>query len=158
MKSEVNVGDNRLQITRTFDAPRQLVFAFWKDADRLRQWWGCKDTTKVECSMDFRVGGSFTYVMQIRWAGEFSYHGQYDEIIEPEKIAYHADFGGTITRVIVEFIDQGAQTKMVLTQIGFPAQRICEMVSQATNESFDKLSSLLAAEACESVAIAERIA
>jgi uncharacterized protein YndB with AHSA1/START domain len=147
MKSEVTVGDNRLQITRIFDAPRSLVFAFWKDVDRVQQWWGCKDTTKVECQMDFRAGGTFTYVMQITGAGEFSYKGQYDEIVEPEKIAYHADFGGTITRVVVEFLDLGSQTKMVLTQIGFPAQEICKMVSQGTTESFDKLETLVSKEA-----------
>jgi uncharacterized protein YndB with AHSA1/START domain len=82
--------------------------------------------------------------MQIRGAGEFLYKGIYDEIIEPEKIAYHADFGPTTTRVVVEFVDQGAQTKMVLTQVGFPAQNICETVSKGTNESFDKLDTLLA--------------
>jgi uncharacterized protein YndB with AHSA1/START domain len=147
MKSEVTVGDNRLQITRIFDAPRHLVFAFWKDVDRVQQWWGCKDTTKVACQMDFRAGGTFTYVMQITGAGEFSYKGQYDEIVEPEKIAYHADFGGTITRVVVEFLDLGTQTKMVLTQIGFPAQEICKMVSQGTTESFDKLEALVSHEA-----------
>jgi len=147
MKSEVTVGDNRIQITRVFDAPRQLVFAFWKEVERIKQWWGCKDTTKVECQMDFRVGGTFTYVMQITGAGEFSYKGQYDEIVEPEKIAYHADFGGTITRVVVEFFDLGAQTKMVLTQVGFPAQEICKMVSQGTTEAFDKLDALVASEA-----------
>jgi uncharacterized protein YndB with AHSA1/START domain len=146
MKSEVKVGDNQLQITRVFDAPRHLVFAFWKEVDRLQQWWGCKDTTQVECAMDFRVGGSFTCVMQIRGAGEFSYKGQYDEIIEPEKIAYHADFGPTTTRVVVEFIEQGAQTKMVLTQEGFPSQNICEMVSRGTAESFDKLEALVASQ------------
>jgi uncharacterized protein YndB with AHSA1/START domain len=54
MKSEAKVGDNRLQITRIFNAPRTLVFAFWKDPERLQQWWGCKDTTKVDCTMDFR--------------------------------------------------------------------------------------------------------
>jgi uncharacterized protein YndB with AHSA1/START domain len=147
MKSEAKVGDNRLQITRIFNAPRTLVFAFWKDPERLQQWWGCKDTTKVDCTMDFRVGGSFTFVMQITGAGEFSYKGQYDEIIEPEKIAYHAHFGGTVTRVVVEFFDQGAQTKMVLNQIGFPAQNICQMVSQGTSESFDKLDSLVSSQA-----------
>jgi uncharacterized protein YndB with AHSA1/START domain len=147
MKSEVTIGDNRLQVTRIFNAPRQLVFAFWKEVERIKQWWGCKDTTKVECQMDFRVGGTFTYVMQITGAGEFSYKGQYDEIVEPEKIAYHADFGGTITRVVVEFFDLGAQTKMVLTQVGFPAQEICKMVSQGTTESFDKLDALVASEA-----------
>jgi uncharacterized protein YndB with AHSA1/START domain len=147
MKSEVKVGDDRLQITRIFNAPRSLVFAFWKDPGRLQQWWGCKDTTKVDCSMDFRAGGSFTFVMQITGAGEFSYKGQYDEIIEPEKIAYHADMGGTITRVVVEFFDQGPQTKMVLNQVGFPAQNICQIVSQGTTESFDKLDSLLSTQA-----------
>jgi hypothetical protein len=85
--------------------------------------------------------------MQITGAGEFSYKGQYDEIIEPEKIAYHAHFGGTVTRVVVEFFDQGAQTKMVLNQIGFPAQNICQMVSQGTSESFDKLDSLVSSQA-----------
>jgi hypothetical protein len=33
---------------------------------------------------------------------------------------------------------------MVLTQVGFPAQNICETVSKGTNESFDKLDTLLA--------------
>ena len=73
--------------------------------------------------MDFRVGGSFTCVMQIAGTGEFTYKGVYDEIVEPEKIAYHADFGPTTTRVVVEFIDlPNAQTKLVLTQVGFPAR------------------------------------
>lgn len=146
MKSEVKVGDNRLEITRIFDAPRQLVFAFWKKVDQLEQWWGCKDTTKLECQMDFRVGGFFTCVMQIRNTGEFTYRGQYDEIVEPEKIAYHADFGPVTTRVVVQFVDLGAQTKMVLTQVGFPSQEICGHVSKGTTESFDKLESLLAAQ------------
>ena len=147
MKSDVKVGDNRLQITRVFEAPRQLVFAFWKQVERLEQWWGCKDTTSVECEMDFRVGGFFTCVMQIKGAGEFTYKGQYDEIIEPEKLAYHADFGPLTTRVVVEFIELGAQTKMVLTQVGFPSQEICAHVSRGTTESFDKLEALLTGQA-----------
>jgi uncharacterized protein YndB with AHSA1/START domain len=147
MKSELKVDDNRLQIIRIFDAPRDVVFGFWKDANRLQQWWGCKDTTGVQCTMDFRPGGSFAYIMQIAGTGEFAYKGQYDEIIEPEKIAFHADFGPITTRVVVEFIDQGAQTKMILTQTGFPSQNICEMVSRGTLESFDKIDALLANQA-----------
>jgi len=150
MKSEVKVGDNRLEISRIFDAPRQLVFAFWKQVDGLEKWWGCKDTTSVRCQMDFRVGGFFTCVMQIKGAGEFTYKGQYDEIVEPEKIAYHADFGPVTTRVVVEFTDLGAQTKMVLTQAGFPSQEICGHVSRGTMESFDKLDSLLSRQAVAS--------
>ena len=143
MKSEVTIGDNRLTMTRVFDAPRHLVFAYWTQADKVQLWWGCKNTTKVECEMDFRVGGSFTHKMQLTGAGEFSYSGKYDEIIEPARIAYHAEMGGTTTRVTVEFIEQGEQTKMVLTQEGFPTQEICKMVSQGTQEAFDKLDRML---------------
>ena len=145
MKSEIDVGDNHLKMTRVFDAPRNLVFAFWKDVNRLEQWWGCKDTTKLECQIEFRVGGSFTCVMQIKGAGEFTYKGIYDAIVEPEKIAYHADFGPVTSHVLLEFIEanQGTKTKLVLTQTGFPAQEICKMVSRGTDESFDKLDALL---------------
>jgi len=77
-----------------------------------------------------------------------SYKGQYDQIVEPEMIAFHADFGPTTTRVVVEFVDlhsdQGSQTKVVLTQVGFPTQDIFNGVSQGTHEAFDKLDSLLA--------------
>lgn len=147
MKSEVRVGDNRLEISRVFDAPRLLVFSFWKQVQNLEQWWGCKDTTGIACQMDFRVGGFFTCVMQIRGAGEFTYKGQYDEIVEPEKIAYHADFGPLTTRVLVEFFELGTRTKMVLTQVGFPSQEMCGQVSKGTSESFDKLEAALGRQA-----------
>jgi len=143
MKSEVKIEGNRLQVTRVFDAPRHLVFGAWKDPVLLRQWWGCKDTTKVECEMDFRVGGSLSYKMNITGAGEFSYTGQYDEIVEPEKIAYHWGFGAATMRVSVEFIEQGGRTKLILTQEGFPDQSMCQFVSQGTDEAFDKLDRLL---------------
>jgi len=146
MKTEVRFGDNQLQLTRVFDAPRDLVFGYWKEPGKLHQWFGCADTTEVACTVDFRVGGSFTCDMQIKGAGGFRYLGQYDQIVEPEKIAYHADFGPTTTRVTVEFAEMGAQTKMTLTQVGFPSEQICKMVSQGTSESFDKLDALLAAE------------
>src|SRR6266478_7966072 len=120
MKSEVMISSNRLQITRVFDAPRQLVFAWWTQAEKLQQWSGCKAATKCEIEMDFRVGGSFTQKMQIAGAGEFSLTGKYDEIVEPERIIYRANLGPAITKVMVEFFEQGKGTKVVLTHEGFP--------------------------------------
>jgi uncharacterized protein YndB with AHSA1/START domain len=143
MKSEVKITGNRLQITRIFDAPRDRVFAAWTQPDLLQRWSGCKGATKVEIEMDFRVGGSFTQKMYITGAGEFSFTGTYDEIVVPERIVYHANLGPATTRVIVEFFEQGRQTKMVLTQEGFPDVNLCKIVSQGTLESFDKLDQIL---------------
>jgi len=65
MKSEVKIIGQRLQLTRVFDAPRAVVFGWWSEAEKLQQWSGCKETTKCEVEMDFRVGGSFTQKMHI---------------------------------------------------------------------------------------------
>jgi uncharacterized protein YndB with AHSA1/START domain len=85
--------------------------------------------------------------MQIAGAGEFSFSGTYDEIVEPERIVYHANFGPVTTRVIVEFFEQGKGTKVVLTHEGCPDEFFSKTVSQGTTESLDKLDSLLAGQA-----------
>jgi uncharacterized protein YndB with AHSA1/START domain len=133
-----------LQITRVFDAPRELVFSWWTEGAKMQQWSGCKEATRCEIRMDFRVGGGFTQKMQIAGKGEFTITGKYDEIVAPERIAYHVDLGFGVTRVLVEFFDQGNRTKVVLTQEGFPDDFLSQTVSQGTTESFDKLESILA--------------
>jgi uncharacterized protein YndB with AHSA1/START domain len=147
MKSEVKITEKQVQITRIFDAPRERVFEAWKRPELLQRWSGCSDSTKVEVTMDFRVGGSFTQKMTIRGAGEHTIMGKYEEIVEPERIVYHVNLGPATTRVMVEFTEHGKQTKLVLTQEGFPDPSICKIVSEGTMESFDKLDQLLASQA-----------
>jgi uncharacterized protein YndB with AHSA1/START domain len=145
MKSDVKINGNSLQITRTFDAPRERVFAAWKDPSKLQRWTGCKDATNVECQSNFRVGGSFTTKMHIGGHAncDCSFAGTYDEIIEPQKIAYQVNLGPAVARVTVEFFEEGPQTRMVLIQDGFPDEMIIKFVTQGTLESFDKLDEVL---------------
>lgn len=142
MKSGVRISEDRLQITRMFDAPRERVFAAWEGPALLQQWWGCRQTTKVECTMDFRTGGHFTFRMHMEGIGDETHTGTY-EIIEPEEIAYHVKFGPITAHKTIEFIAQGEQTKLILTQVGFPAPEFCHHVAQGTDEGFDKLEKLL---------------
>jgi len=135
-----------LQITRAFDAPRELVFSWWTEGEKMQQWSGCKEAARCEIQMDFRVGGGFTQKMQIRGKGEFTITAKYDEIVVPERIAYHVDLGFGVTRVVLEFFEQGDKTKVVLTQEGFPDDFLSQTVSHGTTESFDKLDSLLASQ------------
>jgi uncharacterized protein YndB with AHSA1/START domain len=155
MKSDVKIEGDRLTITRMFNAPRERVFAAWKQTDKMQQWWGCKNTSKVESTMDFRPGGTFSHQMRVEGAGPMAYQGAFDEIIEPERIAYHAEFGPITVRVTVEFIAQGSQTKLVLTQVGLPSPDICKHVSQGTDEAFDRLEQLLAGQAPYRVAVGQ---
>jgi uncharacterized protein YndB with AHSA1/START domain len=135
-----------LQITRAFDAPRELVFSWWTEGEKMQQWSGCKEAARCEIQMDFRVGGGFTQKMQIRGKGEFTITAKYDEIVVPERIAYHVNLGFGVTRVVLEFFEQEGKTKVVLTQEGFPDDFLSQTVSHGTTESFDKLDSILASE------------
>jgi uncharacterized protein YndB with AHSA1/START domain len=144
MKSDVSINGNRLQITRVFDAPRHLVFGWWSKAEKLQQWSGCKDATRCEVEMDFRVGGSFTQKMQLGDKGEFSIAGKYEEIVEPARIVYSANLSPVVTRITVEFFEEGKGTKMVLTHDGLRDEFLCKTIGQGTTESLDKLEGLLA--------------
>src|SRR5258708_23090385 len=93
--------------------------------------------------MDFRGGGWLNQKMHIAGAGEFSFTGKYDEIVEPERISYHADFGQAITRVVVEFFEHGNRTRVVLTHDGFPNESFCKTAAGGPTESRDKDPSML---------------
>jgi uncharacterized protein YndB with AHSA1/START domain len=93
--------DNELVITRSFDAPRELVFKVWSEVEHLKNWWGPKEFKIGVAELDFRPGGFFHYNMQSpdgyeMW-GKFVYH----EIESPEKIVYVNSFSdpeGNIVR------------------------------------------------------------
>ena len=150
MKSEVSTGNNRLEVARVFHAPRSLVFSYWTDPEKYRLWSGCKECVQCDVVMDFRVGGSFTQKMKIAVQGQtcdFTVTGAYDEIVEPERISYSAGFGPVAVRVIVDFIEEGENTRVVVTHDGLPDEFFGQNVAQGTSESFDKLEPLLAGRA-----------
>ena len=149
MKSDIQISSDGIRMVRVFDAPRPKVFQWWSQADKLRQWSGCKGARNCEVEMDFRVGGTFTQKMEIEGAGTFSFSGRYLDIVEPELIAYTAQLGPVETRVRVEFIEQGQATKVVLTHKGLTGEFLCKTVSHGTSESFDKLDAVLAGHAVE---------
>ena len=51
-------------LTRTFDAPRELVWKAWTQLDHLKQWFGPKGFMMPVATLDLRPGGIFHYAMQ----------------------------------------------------------------------------------------------
>ena len=90
-----------LLITRTFDAPRALVFQAWTEPERLAQWWGPKGFPMTSCTVDLRPGGTFHYCLQSAAGNEMWGKFVYREIVEPERIVFVTSFSdaeGNITR------------------------------------------------------------
>ena len=54
-------------ITRSFAAPRDLVWKSWSAADQMQTWWGPKGCTIEVRNFEFRPGGFFHYAMREDW-------------------------------------------------------------------------------------------
>jgi uncharacterized protein YndB with AHSA1/START domain len=124
----------QLQLTRVFDAPRELVFKAWTDAKQFHQWFGaaaCHGGALQSTKLDARVGGK--YRLQVRSAeGEFfTTVGTYREVKSPERLvftwAFEKDGSGDEfgeveppeMLVTVELKARGKQTELILTHEKF---------------------------------------
>ena len=56
-------NDRELVLTREVRFPRELVWLAMTVPEHQNQWWGPDGFKNEDVKMDFRVGGSWTYVM-----------------------------------------------------------------------------------------------
>ncbi|HEY4140115.1 MAG TPA: SRPBCC family protein [Pseudolabrys sp.] len=75
--------------TRTFDAPRDLVFEAFSDPKHLAQWWGPIGFTTTTSAFDFKPGGVWRFVMHGPDGRDYQNRITFDEIVPPQRIAYH---------------------------------------------------------------------
>jgi uncharacterized protein (TIGR03086 family) len=76
-----------LVITRTFAAPRQMVFDAWTQPELLRQWYGPRGWQLTTCEMDLRAGGRFLFVLQRPNRPDMALRGTYQAVDAPTRLA-----------------------------------------------------------------------
>lgn len=109
-----------LVLTRTFNAPRSLVFKAWTDPERLVQWWGPEGFTNPRCEADARPGGAIRIDMRGPDGTVYPMTGTFQEIVEPERIVFTSgalDMAGELLFEIlttVTFEEQGQDTRLTL--------------------------------------------
>lgn len=74
--------------TRSFDAPRKLVFDCWSKPEHLARWWGPKGFGLTVAKLEFRPGGVFHYSMQPPKGDPIWGRFTYREIVAPERIVF----------------------------------------------------------------------
>jgi uncharacterized protein YndB with AHSA1/START domain len=80
-------SDREIVITRTFDAPRALVWSAFTDARHLPNWHtGPDGFTMPVCEVDLRPGGSFRYMWRNAHGREFGASGTYREVDPPKRL------------------------------------------------------------------------
>jgi uncharacterized protein YndB with AHSA1/START domain len=93
--------EEAFEVTRVFNAPRELVFKAFTESERLAHWWGPKGFTMQVSTLDLRPGGLFRYKMKSPEGFEMWGRFAYQEIVAPERIVFVTSFSdeaGDITR------------------------------------------------------------
>lgn len=127
-------SDREVRVTRTFDAPRQLVWDAHTKPELVRRWMlGPPGWTMPVCEMDVRVAGKYRW----RWRSQdddkqFGFFGEFHEVDAPSRIVYAetydpGDVGGAMPSgepaiITTEFEQgEGGVTTLVTTML-FPSK------------------------------------
>ena len=146
------MAENGIQITRVFDAQRELVWAEWTEPERFADWYG-GPTCEVPLdtvAMVVREGGEWRATMfappgrrEIHWKGE------YREVVEPERLVFtvtdqpEEEVYALVTVVLVDLGD--GRTRMEFEQRGGPlTQDQYERTRAGWSGFFDRIDARLA--------------
>ncbi len=128
-------------IERIFDAPADLIWRMWTEAEHFKAWYGPNGATIPVAQMDVRVGGTRQVCMKMETPNgtmQMWFIGEYREVVGNKRLVYTesmSDENGNLvspsdmgmpeghpatTEIIVELEDLGGRTKMVMTHVGIP--------------------------------------
>jgi uncharacterized protein YndB with AHSA1/START domain len=138
-----------LTVTRTFSAPRELVYEAWTKPEHFSVWFGTDavDVPLDTLSLDVRVGGAWNAVMQLPDGNQIHWVGEYTEVDPPERLAFTmtddpANPAGE--PIVVTFAEVAGGTEMTLTQpAGDFTQEQIDATIMGYNGFFDSMEKLL---------------
>lgn len=139
-----------LTITRTFDAPRELVWAAWTQRDHLIHWFCPKDFVVTFINVDLRVGGRYRSGMRSPEGREYVMSGEYRTIEPPRRLAFsHAwekehDMASIETLITVTLDEVEGKTRMTFTHAGFDTVESRDSHHEGWSEALDNLGTHLA--------------
>jgi len=171
-KMTIEIADREVIMTRVVNAPRELVFEVWTNAEHLSRWFAPQGF-ETTAETDPRPGGAFRIVMHAtealppEFAGDYPMKGIYQEFVPPERIVFTSDLSehsekwkeqlfehcGTrgddalLSVATVTFDDLGGKTKItVRSRFASNAIRdgyVKTGMNEGWEQTFDRLASLV---------------
>ena len=116
----VEPGTQEIVMTRTFDAPRDLVFKTTMDPDLIPKWWGPRYLTTTVDEMDVRPGGKWRYIQRDPEGNVHAFRGIYHDITPPERVVCTFEYEGVPGHVLLQTMtleDVGGKTKLTMQSV-----------------------------------------
>lgn len=88
LKIEAPAGEPIVIATRTFAAPRALVWKVMTQREHVARWWGMDGQKNVITALDVRPGGKWRIESHAPDGNVYIFIGEYREVNEPEKFVW----------------------------------------------------------------------
>lgn len=125
VKASAPTDQPAITMEREFDAPPDVLFRAYSDADALKVWYGPNGFTVTVIAMDFRVGGLFRFTMHGPDGTDYPNRMEYREIVPNERLAYlhgfDIDNDPNAFEVVVNFEALGANRTLLTKHSTFPS-------------------------------------
>ena len=142
--------DREVIVTRTFDAPRSLVFEALTSPELVKRWYGPPGAVEV-CESDRRPGGGWRITSKLPNGKLVGQYGVYREVSPPDRFVRTErwdDWDPGETLVTTELAEKNGKTTMTARMV-FPTQEVRDVVlkggltPKGTSAFYDRLAELL---------------
>ena len=138
-------SSQQIEITRVYEAPRELVWRAWTEPEQLVQWWGPPGwSTPIESvTMDVRPGGTFGLTSVSDEGVEMPLVGVYRDVVEQERLVLDEpaeDVWHEGAESVVTFADLGdGRTEVVIRATIQTTDEMRQTAERGMRETFDRL-------------------
>ena len=151
----MSAAPREVTLTRTFDAPRELVFRMWTDPVHIAKWWGPHGFTNPVCELDVRPGGALLIHMQGPDGVVYPMKGVFQEVVVPERLVFtdsaledDAGCAGLEGITTVTFTEHDGKTTITVEAVIFNATPAAAAalagMEEGWSQSLERLAALVA--------------
>lgn len=140
---------DEIRISRTFNAPRKLVWQAWTTPAMLVHWFGCAAFSTIDAEADVREGGRWRVVMRAPDGTDYPAYGTYTAVRPIGHLAFTHQWEKQVagvnpadhrTLVTVDLHEEGQRTRMEFRQTGLATEASRDSHIGGWCDSMDKLA------------------
>jgi uncharacterized protein YndB with AHSA1/START domain len=145
-----NTHNRELFLTRTLNAPIELVWEVWTNPLHIANWWGPTGFTNTISTMNVQPGGQWNLVMHGPDGRDYENESVFKEVIPFKKIVYeHISYPHILATI--EFEAQGEQTLLTWHMLFDSAEDFIKVAkehkaAEGLKQNVEKLNAYLAAQ------------
>jgi uncharacterized protein YndB with AHSA1/START domain len=143
-KKENDTTDRELTISRLLNAPVELLWEVWTNADHIKNWWAPNGFTNTISKMDTRENGEWELVMHGPDGKDYRNKSIFKEIIRHKKIVYE-HISAPKFLASISFEAQGEKTLLTWQMLFETKEQFIQVVKtfkadEGLKQNIDKLA------------------